>query len=101
MSKEVFFKAASKVDWHYEVKNDSGYPGDEHIKLGCLKRIADAVEKMATNYVMLQDDVTWLRTHNKDLNSKIERLKRSNAALRGIVRKKSKPLNNCLRWKIR
>lgn len=44
----------SKKEW---TSNATG----EDIQLGCLQRIADATEKMATNHVKLQSDYDYMR----------------------------------------
>ena len=43
----------SKKDW--ESRDTS-----EDLQLGCLQRIADASEKMASNYTQLQKDLDYL-----------------------------------------
>lgn len=80
-------KDSTKTDWFAEPANEHGYPGDKNIELGCLMRIADAAEKMASNYQRMENDLAmYKRWYNaeKELTSK---LLKSNAALRGHLKR--------------
>ena len=73
-------RESSKKEW-------TSVDNIEHINTGSLQRIADAVEKMATNHLELIRDrdkfERWYR------NTVVERdaAMRSNAALRGVITK--------------
>lgn len=85
------FKDHSKTNWTPS-PDTADYPGHERVMIGCMQRIADATEKMAGNYTALQNNVDWYKRREKDNRAQIERLVRSNAALRGhIKRLKKKP----------
>lgn len=47
MSKKIFNKEASKVNWYKEVDDAINYPGDTDIIIGCLQRIAESNETIA------------------------------------------------------
>lgn len=48
MSKKIFNKEASKVNWYTSVNDDStNYPGDTNVMIGCLQRIAESNEAIA------------------------------------------------------
>lgn len=59
----------------------------ENINVGSLQRIADAVEKMVAPHDAQRRRVAWLEDDRKRLIAENERLARSNAALRGVVRR--------------
>lgn len=52
-----------------------------------LLRIADATEAMAQNYIRLQNERDYLARRVKELDAVCARLSRSNAALRGTVKR--------------
>lgn len=82
-----FFKAESKKDW-YSTKD--GGMSNEDLMLGCIMRIADAVEKMSVNYVSLQNDVTnYKRWYNQEIDSN-KRMARQIAAYRGHIKRLKK-----------
>lgn len=59
----------------------------EHINAGSLQRIADATETMAQNFVSLQKERDMLSRLSREKSARIAQLKRSNAALRGVITK--------------
>lgn len=73
-------RETSKIDWDHQDNNAA-------IQLGCLQRIADASEKMAANYSSLLGDNDFLRARVNLLRGQVDTLRRSNAALRGYVRR--------------
>lgn len=87
MAKKINLREATKVQWvHIQNELDpSEYPGDENIKLGCLMRIADASEKMASNYTQLQNEIDrYKRWYNEERDAN-EKLKRTISSLRGVI----------------
>lgn len=67
-------------------------PTENELKVGALQRIADATEKMAeSSQAMAKNYNDLLRERNmfkdwyRDEQNKVEKLKRSNAALRGVI----------------
>lgn len=72
---------------------DAKRPNADEIHTGCLQRIATATEAMANNYQKLIDERDMLSRWNKEKNARIEKLNRSNAALRGQITKLKKKLN--------
>jgi polyhydroxyalkanoate synthesis regulator phasin len=63
----------------------------EQLNTGALLRIADATEKMASNYTRMENDLKWHKEKYHEKNKEIERLERVIAALRGhLKRAKSK-----------
>ena len=57
----------------------------EQITLGALLRIADATEKMALNHDRLVSDLEHYKKRTRGLCGQMERLNRSNSALRGHI----------------
>ena len=70
----------SKKDW--ESRDTS-----EDLQLGCLQRIADASEKMASNYTQLQKDLDYYKNGYKVRWEIIEKKNKSISALRGQITK--------------
>ncbi len=59
----------------------------EQINCGSLMRIADATEKMCLDRERLERDYKHMREERDRWRAEAERLGRSNAALRGVVKK--------------
>lgn len=78
------FRKESRKDWH---ANGDRIPTDEEFKFACLQRIADATELMAKNHVQMERDLKWAMGRNEWLKKDNERLARSNAALRGHIKR--------------
>lgn len=66
---------------------DGSQPTMEQIKLGCLQRIADATEVMAQNYSKMISDLKCQRDLADYYRIECKRLKRSNSARAGIIKK--------------
>lgn len=66
----------------------------EQLQIGCLLRIADATEKMASNYTQLQNDVDYYKKRAVAAERKIEQLKRSIAAYKANYTRLKKRLGN-------
>lgn len=82
---EKSLKENSRGDW--SAPDDSYVSTIEQVRVGSLQRIADATEKMATNFLQLQGDVEH---YKKKYFASIKRqrtLERSNNALRGYIKK--------------
>lgn len=81
-------------DYREESKANYGIDGEiarEHLNTGALLRIADATEKMASNYTRMESDLKWYKEKYDEKNKEIKRLGRVIAALRGhLTRAKSK-----------
>lgn len=90
MGKSIDLREATKVQWVHTpgpLEQNKEYPGDTNIQLGCLMRIADASEKMASNYTQLQNDRDlYKRWYNEERDAK-EKLYRTIKALRGVITK--------------
>ena len=80
------YKDESRIDW----KRPSHRGHDMNVQLGCLQRIADATELMARRYQDLIDERDRYKRWYEDEQAKNASLRRSNAALRGIVNKMKK-----------
>ena len=59
----------------------------EELRLGCLQRIADATEMAAKGHDQLQRRAEWAESRMKDLQAEVDRLRHSNAALRGHLKR--------------
>ena len=62
----------------------------EQINCGAILRIADATEKMASNYIALENDYKWMKSSKESWRREAERLRKSNAALRGHLNRLKK-----------
>lgn len=80
------FDSASRSE--YPTRDDDAT--FQEIQTGCIQRIAAATEAMAKNYIRLQSDNDWLRGRVESLTEKCGRAERSNAALRGVIKKMKK-----------
>jgi len=80
------YREESKKDWG----TLGGAPTREQLVFGCLLRIADAQEQMAKPFVSLLSEAERLRRWHREGNESIQRLVRSNAALRGVITKLKK-----------
>jgi methyl-accepting chemotaxis protein len=77
----------SLKDASRQIYSGSPAPTINEINAGSLQRIADAVEKMASNYAQLQNDRDRYK-HRAEENAKsAEKLARQNSALRGVITK--------------
>lgn len=75
------YRVLSKGNW--KPKNKNGIPSDQEIQTGCMQRIADATEIMATNFLKLQSENEYLRNRNQSLKKELESTKRSAYSYKG------------------
>lgn len=75
------YSAASRRNWG---NSDDRFNIDQ-LNLGCLQRIADAVELMAQNYQQLVADRDSWKRRAEQSDACAERVVRSNRALRGVI----------------
>ncbi len=73
----------SRTDW-------SGDSSSEHIKLGCLQRIADATESMAKGHIALANDRDTYKRWWIEEREKLKKRDRTIIALRGALTKAKK-----------
>lgn len=73
------------VQWG--TNSDSDSLSFEGINCGSLLRIADSMEVVAKEYNAILADMKFYQKRYHELLDKVERLKRSNAALRGVITK--------------
>lgn len=73
----------SKMEWE-------GRGTAEDLQLGCLQRIADASEKMAGNYIQLQNDRDWYKKRYYEQQESMNKLHRTISALKGVITKMKK-----------
>ena len=81
------YREESRKDW------GMSKPGNlslDQVNCGALLRIADATETMARNHVQMQADLDYYKTLSETRAEVINRLERSNAALRGTITKLKK-----------
>jgi hypothetical protein len=74
-------RTLSKCDWSLPAGTD--LPDDERIQLGCLLRIADATELMASNYIRLQNEVEQYKRWHAEEANRNKRLRKDYACLQG------------------
>ncbi len=79
-----YYKAESRVDWSRQC---NGVLTLEELKLGAILRIADAVEKMVRPYTELLNEIARFKVNDERMKVMIARLERSNASLRGHLRR--------------
>lgn len=80
-------RQASNKDWN---SADTA----ESLQIGCLQRIADATEKMASNYTRLQADCDMYKRLVNEEREACASLRRSNNALRGVIKRMKKGLKS-------
>ena len=59
----------------------------EQINCGAILRIADATEKMASNYTRMENDLKYYKEKFDQKNIEIKRLERVIAGLRGYLKR--------------
>ena len=84
-SEDKTYKNQSKRSWWC-----TGTPNHDQLKLGCLQRIADAIELMAQNYQSLIGQRNTYENWYKEERNKRLHQERCNAALRGVITKMKK-----------
>jgi len=67
------------------LKNWVSSASTEHIQLGCLQRIADAVEKISGNYVRLTEDRDRYKSWYENERKRSQHLFKKIAGLKGAV----------------
>lgn len=81
------WKDHSRTDWR---NAGECTPSDDRIKIGCLQRIADATEAMAKSYNLLREERDRYQRWYEQEQQSNARLRRSNAALRGLLKRMKK-----------
>lgn len=84
MSHRGYRKASRDHDWGQDEDRSLTI---EQINCGSLMRIADATELMAKEYQRLLDRAKWLEARAVRAEGETQRLARSNAALRGHLKR--------------
>lgn len=80
-----YYKEESKKNWYTEMPVTN-----EDLQTGCLQRIADATELMASNYLKLQADLESWKKWGKEKQAKLEAAERRIIALKGVITKLKK-----------
>jgi hypothetical protein len=83
------YKKESRKDWYLA---GDAKPGNEHLQLGCLQRIADATELMAKRYADLIGEKERAESSRDYWRKEAERMGRRVTALRGQITKLKKKL---------
>ena len=83
------YRKESKLIWGRTLLDGQKLSPDD-LRLGCMLRIADAIEKIALNYDDLINDRDMYKKWFDEKSRKAERLMRSNAALRGHIKRLKK-----------
>jgi hypothetical protein len=86
MKKFQSFQELSRINYGREEEEDL-FPGMDRLKIGCMQRIATACEAMAKDHVRLMANLKYYKDAFAYAITEMERLKRSNAALRGHLRR--------------
>ena len=77
------YREHSRTNWGED--DESGNPTLEKINTGAILRIADACELMAKDRDRMECRLKWLESEHVRQGRLINKLMRSNAALRGII----------------
>lgn len=80
----ISLKENSRIDW----SKGQDLNSIESITLGCMLRIADALEAMSKNYLELIGDVKYYKQESEDYRESYKKERRRVAALRGILKRK-------------
>lgn len=80
------YKEQSKLEWGKEVPDDKSVITLEELKLGCLMRISDSLEKMEQPYTELLQNIE----NYEQLELENKRLKKTIAGLKGYINKNRK-----------
>lgn len=81
-------KEQSRID--YEIPAGHKTASCEQINTGCLQRIADATELMASNYISLQRDLETYKRWYKEQRESNNRMARRISALQGVITRMKK-----------
>lgn len=85
------YREGSKENWGVNDRE----PTIEQINAGSLMRIADAVEKTALRHTELIEQRDRFERWYKAAQKRVEYLERSNAALRGHLKRAKAKVSNC------
>lgn len=85
MSQRTHFIDASRIDWYSE--QEGKYPGDTKVIIGCLQRIADAMEAMAKNYNDLMAENKRLAESRAQLSGRVDKLQLKVRSMKGAYTK--------------
>lgn len=92
------WKDHSRTDWRNGETavdpNSNQCPGVEKVQAGAIMRIADSLEIIAKDRVRMEADLKYQKERRADLEATVARLRKSNAALRGCLRRAK---NNAVR----
>lgn len=83
------FKKESRSDWF----QPEGKPNNDQLKLGCLQRIADAVEKMSASYASLIDERDRYKRWCDESKEMVKRTVATNSTLRGHITRLKRKLS--------
>jgi len=85
MEKFKSYREESKSDFGTTIEETKNIT-IEQLNTGAILRIADATEKMASNYVRMENDLATYKRRAELKESEIRYLLKSNAALRGHIK---------------
>lgn len=78
------YREESRSDWG--ARDEGGFSLDQ-VNAGALLRIADAVEKMANNYDVMQRDRDFWKERALSAERRLDTERRRTAALRGSIKR--------------
>jgi hypothetical protein len=85
------YREHSKINYG---KDDVSIHGEgvtlEQLNAGSFQRIADATEKMAGNYIKLQNERDWYERYYKQEKEATARMSKRIAALQGVINRYKK-----------
>ena len=83
----MFKKFSDESRNGYGRETADGNLWNDDLQVGCLQRIADATEAMAKNHIRLMEERDRYERWWKTAKADAERIARSNAALRGYIKR--------------
>ncbi len=84
------YKAESKSDWGVFTQDPNLVLDNSQITVGCLLRIADAVEKVAIRHTDLMDARDRYERESKTYRERVTVRDRTISALKGVITKMKK-----------
>ena len=91
--KTRYYSEESRLKYYRTTEDNEGLLADL-LQVGCLQRIANALEKMAVNYDAMRQKAECYERWYEDERASKQRSYRQNTALRGVITKLKKRITN-------
>jgi hypothetical protein len=83
------YKEESRTNWGATVESETNINRDQ-IQLGAILRIADSLERMEQPFIKILEERDYYSRKHQENKAEIRKLKKSNAALKGVINKLKK-----------